>query len=193
MTLQKTIENDLQNTIENDLDFGVPKPLKTIKNAKTPKTSILPPLVEIAHRILKEICVCLRRFICFFSPKPYIYIYIYRISQIPMIPDTPKCKRRPKSSFLGSKMASEAKIAFFHVFYGFLYRERLKMTILAFSGPVKKVKNGKKRVFGPIQWTVMGFWTLKIDKKRHFGPRKPKKPSAVASHHFGGFCKNGLF
>lgn len=79
MTLQKTIENDLQNTIENDLDFGVPKPLKTIKNAKTPKTSILPPLVDLAHRILKEICVCLRRFICFFSPKPYIYIYIYSI------------------------------------------------------------------------------------------------------------------
>ena len=124
----------------------------------------------------------------FLAKTLYIYIYIGYPTRYPLL-----CKRRPKSSFLGSKMASEAKIAFFHVFYGFLYRERLKMTILTFSGPVKKVKNGKKRVFGPIQWTVMPFWTLKIDKKRHFGPRKPKKPSAVASHIFGGFLKNGVF
>ena len=119
MTLQKTIENDLQKTIENDLDFGVPKPLKTIKNAKTPKTSILPPLVDLAHRILKEICVCLRRFICFFSPKPYIYIYIYIVyprypislleypqigpgtSKWPIFAKTPKNMRRHRGGFFG--------------------------------------------------------------------------------------------
>ena len=163
MTLQKTIENDPQKTIENDLDFGVPKPLKTIKNAKTPKTSILPPLVDLAHRILKEICVCLRRFICFFSPKPYIYIYIYIVypgTQYPIELYT----GRPRNVKIGHFCKNPQKYEWFLGLFN--------LGFLAVFGVQNRLQNVIFRVVLGFSWKNSPFY-------RFWRPFYPEKRSKI--------------